>query len=820
MSMRSLGDIVARSSCISVPEDATILALSQALASARVDAVAVISTNTNALVGIATSRDVAKCIARGEDMVSKTVGNIMTAHPITLPPTATPTNALALMREGQFRHIPVVTENDGTVLGIVDVLNLAYDAITRLQVSYSMVPTRRAFEFMRAARETIEKPTLRPIVERAPMATLTRESSVMEACQTLAGNHLAAVVIVDAQGVLDGIFTCRDVVNRVVAKKVNPVTTRLSEVMTQNPDCAAPDFTILESLQRMQACGFRHLPVVENHTRVVVGLVDVLQLASDAISGLQSVAERGDSASNSSTDTSRSKSTSSRGLASFFSNLFSHAYTSGEEGTNNQQHLQQMPPLAPPVVPNPTLPYHRPGPRRQYSYLGSEGPHTTRSGALTPDVPLASFKFKDLNHEYRRIKVPMTTAPGAFDQFVVDIRRRFAGSSTIGAIKIKYVDEDKDEVLISNDEDLASCFEDFAGSRNKTIQLKVYEERPSSSQMQSPISSNTSSVVGSPKYNAMSTTSRQEVFAPLKLPSEIQEQAQDTNQPGIKRTKSRPVVQTPTMIKVAEAHQKMLDKKIIESISLYDEALRLDPENVRALLGRAFVKLFSGNSRGGEDDYRTAIALLESNKGGTVGDLTFQKCIVGLVETLIDQRKYEEAVLVAKRMDAAYENTGCIDAFREELDSAGSLSREALEKSEFGDAMTFYSNALRVERAYLELIPSETPRASLRLGRAKCYKALEDYDMALEDYEAAVKLEPESVAGHKGCGKCLAELEQMDRALEAYQRAHRLDPADDEVNREIDVIKAVLPDPLQGKKNEIARLGEFLGSMKLPTRKS
>lgn len=825
MSVRSLGDVVARSpSCVTVPEDASVFSLAEALSVDRVDAAAVLSSGTNGLTGIATSRDVAKCIARGENLELLKVSEIMTAHPVTLPPAETPANALALMREGGFRHIPVVSEENGCILGIVDVLSLAYDAITRLQVSYSMMPTRRGFEFMRAARDTMEKPTLRPIVERTPVATLTRENSVVQACETLVREHIAAIVIVDNQAVLDGIFTCRDVVNRVVVERRNPVTTRLGQVMTPNPDSAAADFTILESLQRMQACGFRHLPVVENHTRVVVGICDVLQLASSAISGMGTIADH-TPASHSSVDSStRTRTGQSRGLSSIFSSLFSNPYASREYENVNHDfetvHRQGSSSLSSGLPMQRSVPL--PSARRHYSYLGSDHSSSNRYKGMPNDVALASFKFKDLNDEYRRIKVPTLLEHGAYDQFVVDVRRRFAGSSRVGPIKIKYIDEDGDEVLISNDEDLASCFEDFVDSKNKTIQLKVYEvERPSSSHLQSPVSSNASSIIGSPRHQALASGAmKPDGQDTLKASDRLPPTEGTSRVPSIARAASRPVIQTPSMQKVSEAQAKMLDEAMDEAIVLYGEAMALDPDNARAQGGRGAAHLISGNSTGAEEDYRAAIALLESGKGGTIGDVTFEMCIVGLVESLIDQRRYEEAAEIAGRIDSKSGNIGCVDAFRDELDSAGNAAREALEAGEFGDAMSCYSNALRVESAYLQLADDGMGRASLRLGRAKCYKALEDFDMALEDYEAAVKLEPESVAGHKGCGKCLAELEQMDRALEAYERARKLDPADDEVNKEIEIIRSILPDPLESKRAEIAKLGAVLGGMKLRGKQS
>lgn len=801
MSIRSLGDIVARAPpCVCIPEDASAFNLADTLVQHKVDAVAVLSSADNSLIGIATTRDVAKCLARGENMPDITVSQFMTVRPVTLPPSETPATALALMREGSFRHIPIVRQTDSALLGIVDVLNLACDAIARLQVSYSMIPSRRAFDFMRAARDKIEKPTLRPILDRSPVATLTKDHTVADACQIFIRHNLAAVVIVDANNVLDGIFTCRDVASRVVSKRLNPHQTKLEHVMTLNPDCAAPSYTVLESLQRMHACAFRHLPVVDNHSRELLGLVDVLELASHTLLGLQTAADTMDASNAISKPEATLSNRQGRQrsmLPTIFSGLFSSYYAEPESA----QHVPLRPPL------------HRPTTRKQ-THLSSLQP---RRNLTSPDVPLASFKFKDINGEYRRIKVPMIVAPGVFDKFVFDVRRRFTSPLHDGGIKIKYIDEDKDEVVISNDEDLAGCFEDHMESRDKTIFLRVYEiVHTSNSHSQSPVSSNPSSTPGSPRRRLNSV--RSEASAPAdayNVPRDGLPQPQEVTV-TMKRRTSQMSIKTPSQQKTAMAHRKMLDGKHEEAISLYEEALKLNPNNARAQGGRAAARLFNGNSVGGEEDYRSAIQMIEEGRGGTVGDLTYQMCVVGLVESLIDQRRYEEAAAVAARIKSDCGNTGCIDAFRDELDSASNAAREALDDNEFPDAMNCYTNAIRVENGYLKLVPTETFRASLRLGRAKCYKALEDFDMALEDYEAAVEIEPESVAGHKGCGKCLTELEQLDRALEAYQTAQKLDHADEEVRKEIEAIKRILPNPMESKRAEIAKLGALLNSLKLP----
>ena len=78
-------------------------------------------------------------------------------------------------------------------------------------------------------------------------------------------------VLVGENHSLEGIFTERDMVNRVVAEGRDPESTSLAQVMTANPDTIAPDALALDALRRMQDGGFRHLPVVRDHN--LVGIV-------------------------------------------------------------------------------------------------------------------------------------------------------------------------------------------------------------------------------------------------------------------------------------------------------------------------------------------------------------------------------------------------------------------------------------------------------------------------------------------------------------------------------------------------------------------
>ncbi len=75
------------------------------------------------LVGIVTERDMtARVVAVGVDPETTRVRDIMTADPDTLAPDKTAADAIRMMREHNYRHLPVV--DGGTVVGMVSVRDL------------------------------------------------------------------------------------------------------------------------------------------------------------------------------------------------------------------------------------------------------------------------------------------------------------------------------------------------------------------------------------------------------------------------------------------------------------------------------------------------------------------------------------------------------------------------------------------------------------------------------------------------------------------------------------------------------------------------
>jgi CBS domain-containing protein len=115
--------------------------------------------------------------------------------------------------------------------------------------------------------------TVRLLAPSEPLR-LSPEHSVARAIQAMVQNRRAAIVIVDADGRLIGIFTERDVLTRVMGAGRVARDTLLSDVMTPEPESLRPDDRICYAINRMHAGGFRSLPLVDDAHRPI-GIITV-----------------------------------------------------------------------------------------------------------------------------------------------------------------------------------------------------------------------------------------------------------------------------------------------------------------------------------------------------------------------------------------------------------------------------------------------------------------------------------------------------------------------------------------------------------------
>lgn len=115
--MRQLADIILSQDPARLPASATVVAACQQMRDRRVGSV-LVTGEGGQLLGIFTGRDaVGRVLAEGRNPVATTLGEVMTPDPDTMPPETSAIEALRLMWDGGFRHIPVVRE--GRILGLV-----------------------------------------------------------------------------------------------------------------------------------------------------------------------------------------------------------------------------------------------------------------------------------------------------------------------------------------------------------------------------------------------------------------------------------------------------------------------------------------------------------------------------------------------------------------------------------------------------------------------------------------------------------------------------------------------------------------------------
>jgi CBS domain-containing protein len=89
----------------------------------------------------------------------------------------------------------------------------------------------------------------------------------MDAIQAMAGAKVGSVAVVD-ENTLEGIFSERDVMLRVVAEGRDPKTTLVEEVMTSPVETIQKRTTGEEALRIMVQNHIRHLPVVDEKGQV------------------------------------------------------------------------------------------------------------------------------------------------------------------------------------------------------------------------------------------------------------------------------------------------------------------------------------------------------------------------------------------------------------------------------------------------------------------------------------------------------------------------------------------------------------------------
>jgi CBS domain-containing protein len=125
-------------------------------------------------------------------------------------------------------------------------------------------PPQYASELERAlAEETVAEIQLKPYLQLSP------DTPVTEAVKRLHESKVASALVVDDSGNLVGLFTERDVLERVAESYDRNTTHPVSEVMTTEPSVVYESDPAATAIAAIAVEGHRHVPVLDMNGKVL-----------------------------------------------------------------------------------------------------------------------------------------------------------------------------------------------------------------------------------------------------------------------------------------------------------------------------------------------------------------------------------------------------------------------------------------------------------------------------------------------------------------------------------------------------------------------
>ncbi|MGD2027155.1 MAG: CBS domain-containing protein [Anaerolineales bacterium] len=120
--------------------------------------------------------------------------------------------------------------------------------------------------------------------------SVTPDTLVSDALKVLADKNIGAVLVLDEDGTVAGIFSERDYARKIELEGRTSDETTISKVMTENVICVEPSQAIEECMALMVGKHIRHLPVLEDGE--LAGIVSIGDIVKAMISEQQLLIEQ------------------------------------------------------------------------------------------------------------------------------------------------------------------------------------------------------------------------------------------------------------------------------------------------------------------------------------------------------------------------------------------------------------------------------------------------------------------------------------------------------------------------------------------------
>ena len=114
-----------------------------------------------------------------------------------------------------------------------------------------------------------------------PVKTITPEKTIREAAKIMAKQRVGALVVVNENNEPLGIITERDILDKVVAKSINPDEVLVKKIMSKKLYTLSPKAPIIEATKLMKKHGCRRVLIVEdNKIKGILTSRDLIDLIS------------------------------------------------------------------------------------------------------------------------------------------------------------------------------------------------------------------------------------------------------------------------------------------------------------------------------------------------------------------------------------------------------------------------------------------------------------------------------------------------------------------------------------------------------------
>jgi len=185
---------------------------------------------------------------------------IATRSVVSIPPTGTIMAAIEKMTECGFRRLPVTDPGTRKLRGIVtagDIIDLMGGGSR-----YNLVQKKHGGNLLSAINESVRE------IMTSQVVTVSGDARIQEVSDLIVAKKVGGLPLVDANGILEGIVTERDVMKVLTTEKRS---TTVEEVMSTALTVTSPESPIGTVTKKMIGNRFRRLPVVSDD--VLCGII-------------------------------------------------------------------------------------------------------------------------------------------------------------------------------------------------------------------------------------------------------------------------------------------------------------------------------------------------------------------------------------------------------------------------------------------------------------------------------------------------------------------------------------------------------------------